>query len=201
MGTSLTLAEDVCARLCHDLGGPLGTLGGGLDLLDGDMGDLGGEALSVAREGADALRRRLTLWRSAVGGGTGPLGRGAMGDLLDGTLGGGRVSAELGGLGDAVLDAGVARAALVGAMLGAEALPRGGVVRIAGTPREVVILPEGRGSSWPPALTAALAGETVTGAREVLAPLLLALCAASGLRPALTSGQDGVAAPLMLSGR
>lgn len=105
------------------------------------------------------------------------MARGALGDVLEGALGGGRVTADASGLGDLVLRPELVRAVLLGAMLGAEALPRGGVVRIAGMPGEVAIHPDGRNAAWPPALFAALAGEEVSGARNVLAPLPVAVCA------------------------
>ncbi|MFC7551452.1 histidine phosphotransferase family protein [Pseudoroseomonas wenyumeiae] len=43
-------------------------------------------------------------------------------------------------------------------MLGGEALPRGGVVRLLPQEGGVALRPEGRVLNWPPALAAALAG-------------------------------------------
>ncbi|WP_426958210.1 histidine phosphotransferase family protein [Muricoccus radiodurans] len=193
MEAALSLTQDLCARMCHDLGGPLGALDGALDLAE-----MGPEALDVAREGAEAMRRRLRLWRAAAGAGTGPLGREGLGELLEGTLAGGRAKADLSGLSENPLPAPIAQALLVAAMLGGEALPRGGVVRLAGDAGGLAIWPEGRGAVWPAALTASLAGEEVRGPREVLARLLMQLVEVAGLRASLTLDGASAAGPLML---
>jgi histidine phosphotransferase ChpT len=194
---ALSLTQDLCARLCHDLGGPLGALASALDLVE----SCPNEALPVARDGAEVLRRRLRLWRAAAGGGTGPLGRDGVAELLEGTLAGGRADAELSGLSEAALSAPAVQAVLAAAMLGGEALPRGGVVHVAGNGTGLAVWPEGRNAAWPPALTAALAGETVRGPRDVLAPLLLLLAEAAGLRVALAMGSGNAIAPMTLQPR
>ncbi len=181
-----TLAQDLCARVCHDLGGPLGSIAGALELVGQE-----GEAVAVARESAESATRRLMLWRAVGGAGTGPLERVALALLLDGALPGGRAAADLSGLAAAELQPPVARALLAAAMLGAEALPRGGTVHVGGAPGGLSVRPEGRGAGWPPGLGAALAGEAVRGPREVLAPLLLTLAGEAGLRAELDGGGAG----------
>ncbi|WP_431272805.1 hypothetical protein [Dankookia sp. P2] len=58
------LARTLAARLCHDLGGAVGTLAGTLDLAgEADAGMLG-----LAQETATVLRRRLRLFAVAWGG-------------------------------------------------------------------------------------------------------------------------------------
>ena len=189
------LAQDLCARICHDLGGPLGALSGALDLAEAAPE----EALSVAREGAEAMRRRLRLWRAAAGAGTGPLNRDGMAELLDGALANGRVTVDLSGLPDEPLSAPLAQAALVAAMMGTEALPRGGVLHLAGGESGLAIWPEGRNAGWPPSLTALLGGEAVAGPRDVLAPLLAGLAGLAGMDLALAlGGGDSVPALTML---
>ncbi|SHI47207.1 histidine phosphotransferase ChpT [Roseomonas rosea] len=190
----VTLAQDMCARICHDLGGPLGVLSGALDLAEVAPD----EALSVAREGAEAMRRRLRLWRAAAGAGTGPLGREGMAELLDGALANGRVTVDLSGLPDEPLPAPLAQAALVAAMMGGEALPRGGVVHLAGGESGLAVWPEGRGAAWPTALTAVLAGQAVAGPRDVLAPLLAQVAQAAGMHMTLALGGNEAIAPLTL---
>ncbi|WP_458096037.1 histidine phosphotransferase family protein [Roseomonas sp. WA12] len=194
MTDELSLAQDVCARICHDLGGPLGALSGALDLAEAAPD----EALSVARDGAEAMRRRLRLWRAAAGAGIGPLGRDGLAELLDGSLSNGRVMIDLSGLDASVMPAPLAQALLAAAMVGSEALPRGGLVRVAGCDSEVTITPEGRNANWPHALTAVLAGETVTGPRDVVAPLLLSLSEAAGIVLSLATGPGEGVAPLVL---
>jgi histidine phosphotransferase ChpT len=190
----LSLAQDLCARICHDLGGPLGALSGALDLAE----EAPEEALSVAREGADAMRRRLKLWRAAAGAGIGPLGRQGIGELLEDTLANGRVMADLAGLPETPLPAPLAQALLAAAMLGSEALPRGGIIHLAGGEEGVAIWPEGRNAAWPPALTATLVGEVMAGPRDVLAPLLVQLVAAAGMESSLAMGGGGAVPPLTL---
>ncbi|WP_198382002.1 histidine phosphotransferase family protein [Roseomonas sp. KE2513] len=190
----LSLAQDLSARICHDIGGPLGALSGALDLAEVEPV----EALSVARDGATAMRLRLRLWRAVAGAGAGPLGRSGLAELLDGTLSSGRVVADLSGLPEAPLPAPLAQAALAAVMLGSEALPRGGTVYLAGEASGLAIWPEGRNAAWPHCLTAALAGDEVSGPRDVMAPLLLHLAAAAGMGPALAMGREGAAAPLTL---
>lgn len=190
----LSLAQDVCARICHDLGGPLGALSGALDLAEAAPE----EALSVARDGAEAMRRRLRLWRAAAGAGIGPLGRDGLAELLDGALANGRVTVDLSGLPESAMPSPLAQALLAAAMLGSEALPRGGVVHLAGQEAGMAIWPEGRNATWPPALTAVLAGEAVSGPRDVIAPLLLELAGAAGMELSLAMGSGAAIAPLTL---
>lgn len=190
MRFDLSLTQDLCARLCHDLGGPLGSVSGALDLI-GPVD----EAALVARESAEVLEGRLQLWRALAGAGTGPLDREGLAALLAGGFGGSRVSADLSGMEDGELPATMARAALAAAMLGGEALPRGGVVHLSGGTGALLVVPEGRNAHWPPglALALALAGETVSGPREVLAPLLVSLAETADCRlDMVPSGTDGI---------
>lgn len=175
------LTQDLCARLCHDLVGPLGTLAGALDLLNEDP-----EAAALAREAAASLRARLQLWRAACGAGTGPMTPAEMAELLDGVMNG-RATADLTGLpAGHSFAAPVAQLLLVAAMVGGEALPRGGVVRLLAGPEEIAVCPEGRVLAWPPALTDALEGRPVEGPRAVLGPILGHLAEAAGWRISLS---------------
>lgn len=180
---SLTLAQDLCARLCHDLVGPLGTMAGALELLEDDA-----EAAALAREAAASLRARLQVWRAACGAGTGPMTAPEMAALLEGVLGSGRVTADVTALppGEA-FPPGVAQLLLVAALLGGEALPRGGVLRLVPAEGGVAVLPAGRVLAWPPALAEALAGQEVEGPRQVLAPVLVHLAQASGWAVSLSA--------------
>jgi histidine phosphotransferase ChpT len=180
--TGLMLAQDLCARLCHDLVGPLGTVAGAVEMVGDDP-----EAADLARDAAASLRGRLQLWRAACGAGTGPMTPPELGALLDGNLAGGRATAALGALPPAQsFAAPVAQLLLVAAMLGGEALPRGGIVRLLPQEGGVALRPEGRVLAWPAALGAALAGEAAEGPRAVLAPLLARLATAAGWQARLT---------------
>ncbi|MFC7689537.1 histidine phosphotransferase family protein [Paeniroseomonas aquatica] len=95
-----------------------------------------------------------------------------------------------------LLPAAIVPVALNAALLGAEALPRGGTVVLSGTAEAgLVVLPQphrapapGAGTvSWPPLLLRLLAGAAAeeglaAGPRQVVAPLLLAMLAELGWR-------------------
>jgi histidine phosphotransferase ChpT len=170
----LILAQDLCARLCHDLAGPLGIIAGAVDMMGDDP-----EAAELAQDAATTLRGRLQLWRAAVGAATGPMTAVDAATLLDGNLSGGRAAVELAAMPGDAFPAPVAQILLVGAMLGGEALPRGGIVRLLPRGKGFAVQPEGRVVAWPLALDAALHGESAEGPRNVLAPLLTQMAAAA----------------------
>ena len=65
MSESLRLAELLCARLCHDLSGPLGALIGILEIAREEQPE--GETLALAEDTANELVQRLKLLRAAWG--------------------------------------------------------------------------------------------------------------------------------------
>ena len=67
----LRLAELVCARMSHDLGGTIGTLAGALELAEDPA--VAAEALALASQAATELRQRLELQRASWGPTAGPL--------------------------------------------------------------------------------------------------------------------------------
>jgi histidine phosphotransferase ChpT len=177
MTMELVLAQDLCARLCHDLVGPLGTVGGAMALLEEEP-----EAAELAQEAAGVLRRRLEFWRAACGAGTGPLDLATIGTLVEGVLAGGRARLDSAALPpDRVLPAQVAQLLLVAAMLAAEGLPRGGVVRLAAEGGESLALRlEGTQAAWPATLATALEGQSGPGPRAVLGAMLPRLAGLAG---------------------
>jgi histidine phosphotransferase ChpT len=199
--TDLRLAQLVCARMCHDLGGPVGTVDGALGLLPSDEE----EALSVAREAAEVLRRRLRLYRAAWGAGLGDLGIGEVLDLTEGLLSGGRARVSAEGIEPGhVLPEALAQVLLNALILAGEALPRGGVVRLGAAPDGgFVLLPQGQGAAWPAGLAAAIAAggldpSAQVTARGVVAPLLAGLARDAGIRVVLAMGAGPGPAPLSL---
>jgi histidine phosphotransferase ChpT len=119
--------------------------------------------------------------------------------LLEGNLAGGRAAADLEAMPDSAFPAPVAQLLLVGAMLGGEALPRGGTVRLLPQGRGFAVQPEGRVVAWSPALDAALRGALVEGPRDVLSPLLTQLAAAARWESML--GEPRAAVPALLKAR
>jgi histidine phosphotransferase ChpT len=179
----LMLAQDLCARLCHDLVGPLGTMAGAVEMVGDDP-----EAAELAREAAASLRAKLQLWRAACGAGTGPMRPAEIAALLDGTLAGGRAEAVVESLpAGSSFDAPVAQLLLVAAMLAGEALPRGGTVHLSPEAGGVAVRPEGRVVAWPAALAASLEGAPAEGPRAVLAPMLARLAPLAGWRAVLSA--------------
>jgi histidine phosphotransferase ChpT len=189
---ALTLARLLVSRLTHDLGSPLGTLAGMLDMLEGGSGD-DAEMLAVAKEASDQLRGRLRLKRAAWGLGAEPTDLGGLRELLAGAAAAQRVEFDFTGrLFVSTLPAALVPLLLNGALLAAEALPRGGLVRISGEARELAFLPEGRHAAWAPETLAAFAGDLqpalAAGPRQTVAPLLLALTAEQGFEATLAPG-------------
>ncbi|MFC7474424.1 histidine phosphotransferase family protein [Dankookia sp. GCM10030260] len=193
------LARTLAARICHDLGGAAGTLSGTLDLVgEGDAG-----MLDLARDTATELRQRLRLFAAAWGGGAAATDAAGLAQLLAAAPAAPRVGFRLDHLAPgAELPAALVPLALNAALLGAESLPRGGTVTLAGAAAEgLVVCLDGRDAAWPAGLLALLGGarpDTVLreGPRRVLAPLLLALAAEAGW--ALSLAQGAGAPPLLL---
>lgn len=168
---------------------------GALDLVA--LPDADEEALSLAREAAGVLRERLMVMRALCG--SGPADGAGIAELMGPALAERRTVLE------ARLDAGLAleptASAMVAAaaLLGAEALPRGGTLRLEGGAAGFAIRIEGRNAAWPGPLAAALAGaaldETIT-ARHILGHWLVALAAEGGWQVALGEGAPG---PLLLA--
>jgi histidine phosphotransferase ChpT len=197
------LAQTLAARLCHDLGGAVGTLAGTLDL----AGDGDADMLALARDTAVTLRQRLRLFALAWGGAATDAGAASLAPLLAASPAAPRVGFRLDHLWPgAELPAALVPLVLNAALLGAEALPRGGSVTLAGSPAEgLVICLDGRDAAWPAGLLALLGGGTAEaalheGPRRVLAPLLLALAAEAGwaLSLAQETGAGTGAPPLLL---
>jgi histidine phosphotransferase ChpT len=201
MSMDAQLARLLCARLCHDLGGAVGTLSGTLDLAgEGDT-----DMLGLARDTAAGLRQRLRLYAAAWGGATSDADAAELAKLLEASPAAPRVQFQLDHLAaGALLPAALVPLALNAALLGAEALPRGGTVTLAGSPEDgFVICPEGRGAAWPSGLLALLCGGAAVaalqeGPRRVLAPLLLGLAAEAGWAVSLAQGPGEGTPPLLV---
>ena len=133
---SLSLAELLCARLCHDLAGPIGAVGTGAELLEDEGGgDLGEEALSLLIASAAMAAGRLRFLRLALGGGTTSVSAKSLRDLTQGYLVG--LGTGDGGVdlrwqdGEATAwESGSARLLLNMVMLARDSLPKGGRILV-----------------------------------------------------------------------
>ncbi len=196
----LSLADALCARLCHDLSSPLGTLMGAIEMVTEDV-DCVPEALPLARDAAAAMGARLRLLRAAWSGDCGPLNAAQLAELALGLPS--RVRTELGGLrGDFPLP--TSRVLVNLLLLGGEALPRGGVVALSGQPGgDVMATVEGPIAAWPAAFAVCLVGGKLAfdDPRLVQAPLVVLLARAAGLRLSLllAPGAPVPAPPLLLT--
>jgi histidine phosphotransferase ChpT len=194
----LALAQAVCTRLCHDLGGPAGALTGALEM----MGEAGDDAAEVAVDAARIIDRRLRFWRAAVGGPGGNLDSATLGQLAEGLTLGRRATVDLSALPPGTLiEAVLAQPLLLAMLVGVEAMPRGGTLRVALTlGGGFAVWPDGPGASWPPGLTDLLAGQQpVPVPRAVALPLLAATAAAARMRLSLQPAAQGGAATLTLT--
>ncbi len=187
MTLETVFARTLAARLCHDLGGVVGSLAGTLDLVDPADPTM----LDLARESAQVLRQRILLYGAAWGHAAPDLDAAGLEELLRGAPSFPRVSFAMKvATADGMLPAGIVPLALTAALLGAEALPRGGTVRLEGDATGLLVWPDGRNAAWPAALLGALAGAPLAdlleeGPRRLLAPFLLALAADAGWQVSL----------------
>ena len=193
----LRLTRLIGLRLCHDLGGLAGTIGNALEMLN----DAGDEAADLAGEAADMLRRRLLLWRAVLGSGEARTLGVALG-LLKGQIAGGRAHLEIGEMPEgAPLSETLVPLLLTGLLVGGEALPRGGLVRLAGDlQREITILPIGVGANWSPVLLRHAAGAALPSdisSRDALALWLCVSASAAGVSLSLAL-PPGEAAPALM---
>lgn len=134
---TLEVAQLLCSRLCHDLSGPAGAVGAGIDLLGESAND--GEALDLLAMSAKQLVARLSYYRLAFGFAAAATGYGwnAARELAVRYFADSRVRLDWqlspnGDDGDAQAD--VIRLTLCLLLLAAEALPRGGTLGVVAAP-------------------------------------------------------------------
>lgn len=81
----LRLAELMCARLCHDLAGPIGAAAAGIELLSEDDG---GDIAPLLGASIGAAARQLNFLRRAFGRSTAPAAAAALRRLVEESLAG-----------------------------------------------------------------------------------------------------------------
>jgi histidine phosphotransferase ChpT len=204
MDDRVRLAELVCARLCHDLSGLLGSLIGTLELLacDGEVT----ETVTIAVDTAAALGRRLKLLRAAWANEAEPLDLPRLASLAEG-LANQRITLDVSALPPTtVFPPAMGRLVLNLLLLAADSLPRGGLLRLDGNAENLIARLDGPNAAWPPGMAGMLADEAaawagLTEPRSAQAPLTALLARHDGLRLSflLASGPATPAPPLRLS--
>lgn len=174
----LTLAELLCARLCHDLSGPVGATAAGTELFDGmDCADP--ETLALVATTAQGAAARLRFLRAALGPtAQTPMSAAALRHLVDQHL-----SAQASAAGSAItlvwdalpetIDGLTVRLVLNLIILGLGALPRGGRLTVApGAPGPRIVI-WGEPASLSDDVRAVLVdGEFPSGPRSVQARII-----------------------------
>ena len=210
MNETLRLAELLCARLCHDLSGPLGALIGVLEVARDEQPD--SETLALAEDTAVELAQRLKLLRAAWGHDSDDLDVARLRGFADCLSSSRRVRLDLAGLeSDAVFAPPVGRIVLNLVLLAAESLPGGGIVALSGSPVDSVLVTiSGPRAAWPAGFALCLNDETaaweaiLADPRRLQGPLTALLARGLGLRlsmlmPAGAMGDAEVSPALLLA--
>jgi len=142
---ALLLAQAVARRICHDLAGPLGTLGNALECLDDP------DAMPLAVETEAALTARLRLLRGAWAGGVEALDAHALAALIPGLAGADRLHLNCAALA-APLDGTAARLVLCLLLVASGSLPKGGTIHIGASGEQIWLELEAPNAAWPAAL-------------------------------------------------
>lgn len=132
----LQLAELLCARICHDLSGPVGAAAAGAELFE-DMGEAPDpETLALVASAASGAAQRLKFFRAALGpAASAPQSTIVLRELIEAYLAT-QVSAASPGIVlswpsvPGALDGATARLLLNLVLLAKDALPRGGRLRV-----------------------------------------------------------------------
>lgn len=196
----IRITELTCARLCHDLSGLLGTVDGALELATDNLEDLPSE-LSLAAEAARELTLRLRLYRAAWGGGGQDLSLPALLALAEGLPRSRSVMIETDSLApEAVMPAAVTRLLLNLMILAGDCLPRGGRIRLDGTPTDLFLRILGPNAAWPSGFAACIADadaavDALTTARGMQMPLAALIAHAHGPRLSMLIGPAVAGAP------
>ena len=200
------LSELVCARLCHDLAGPLSPLIGMVELAR-EVPSAIGEALSVVEDAAAEMGNRLRLLRAAWTGDGGEMDSAGLRALASGLPNARRLRLVFDIAAPTALSAGMARVALNLLLLAAESLPLGGTIRLSGdSASELLLRIEGPRAAWPAGLSVVLSDEAAAwtaldGPRTLQAPLTALTARSLGLHLSMLIGigEAGAVPPLLLT--
>ncbi len=144
--------ELLCSRLCHDLISPVMAINNGMELLAEDSGTMADDIRDLLTMSAGAAAAKLQFYRIAYGLGgesAAPVGLAEAGRLTRGLVEDGKIAVDWphnGEASSAELTREATKLLLNLVLLGIEALPRGGTVKV-GVPspgaREIVVLVSG----------------------------------------------------------
>ncbi len=200
---ALRLAENMAARLCHDLGGSIGSLNQALELAALELAHQS-EAFVLARQAAAELAHKIRLMRAAWG----PTGSTLDLPGLQGFAKGLRAEVDPSALpADIVWQPSMGRLLLNVLLLANESLPRGGRIALGGDAADIVVAIDGPIATWPVGLARYSidreAAEAAIGdPRGLQVPLTALLAFGLGLRLSLLlGGPHGSVPPLRLSER
>jgi histidine phosphotransferase ChpT len=191
------LAELMAARIFHDLGSPMASISAILPQAADPA------AHAILMETAAELRARMRLFSAAFGTGDDQAWH-ELGTLLQGAPMAHRVRFEVPQSAEN-LAPGRVRLLLSAALLAAEALPRGGVVRVAQDQAGcATFLPEGRDAAWSPVFVDLMAGGSMEdalacGPRRVLAAWVITQAAAEGMELSFALGVGAALPPLRIA--
>jgi histidine phosphotransferase ChpT len=204
-GDTIRLVELICARLCHDLGGLIGTVANALDMVTEDAGR-DNEVLAFASSAANALTQRLRLMRTAWGPESDALTLSALVKLVSQALAARRVRLDTDGLPpNCEFSPPVARVVLNLIVLACECLPRGGAIVLLGESSDLLVRIAGQGAAWPQGFVVCMQDETaalaaLTNALSVQMPLTALFAQSGGLRLSPVLGPTSGIEALRLSG-
>jgi histidine phosphotransferase ChpT len=201
LGETIRLVELICARLCHDLGGLIGTVGNALDMVADSVGQ-DNEVLAFASAATNALTQRLRLMRAAWGPEAEAIKLAVLVKLVTPALTARRVGLDIRAFPpDSVFSPPIGRVVLNLIVLACDCLPRGGTIVLMGEPDDLLVRIAGPDAEWPPGFADCMRDEVaalaaLTGARSVQMPLtaLFALSRKLRLSPVLSpaSGIEAV---------
>jgi histidine phosphotransferase ChpT len=144
--TPSNLAALLCARICHDLVSPVGALGTAIEILDDDSNaDMHDDALELIKSSSRRAAAKLKFLRLAFGaGGSAPgvVGVDEITSLISDMFADAKADVVFNFHADGI-DKSRTRILLNLAMLGIQAVPRGGEVRIVTTEQSVAIISKG----------------------------------------------------------
>jgi histidine phosphotransferase ChpT len=199
LGDTVRLVELVCARLCHDLGGLIGTVGNALDMVVEDMGG-DSEVAAFASSAAKALAQRLRLMRTAWGPEAEAMTLPALTRLTTPALAARRIGLDIRALPPScVFPPPIARVLLNLIVLGGDCLPKGGAIILLGEPSDLLIRIDGPDAAWPAGFAGCMRDEAaaiaaLTSVRSVQMPLTVLFALSRKLRLSPVLGPGGIEA-------